>query len=355
MNAWLRKRLPELSEAVLFLLITLSLGWRLVNDSSAHYMPEPPQGSVATLLQRADAAYDRGDLAQAGVLYAEVLRLEPENVQAAVRLANLLHRNSWNDNAMALLDRALKADPNHLEAHLLRAKIYRDEGESELAAQEYELVVAQDPDNAEALYYLGTTYQAQRQFEKAIYAYVASANADKDLITPPFERVPFGVQARLQLGRTYRQLAGYQFQYGNMKDGMELLELGIEEIRKAAKLAEYLKLTDYREAHHELMAALQQKAQLLLRQRARPQELLAIYEEMIQLDPEDPYGWREAAQLIYQNARSRADLEKALEYFNRAFELDPGDLDAHTGRAAVMQDLARSDEELERIFAETAP
>ena len=55
-------------------------------------------------------------------------------------------------------------------------------------------------------------YQGTKQFEEAQDHYKKAIENDPDLIDVPFEPIPIGLQARLQLSRTYRNIQQmYQF------------------------------------------------------------------------------------------------------------------------------------------------
>ena len=349
---WWRARLGAV-EAVLCIALVASVAWRVSSDRVGSRGPVTAgDAPVADTLRRADAAYESGSLAASGALYADVLRKDVANVRARIRLANVFHLNSWNASALTMIDEALALAPTSGVARVLRAKIYRDNGDGTLAVAEYEAVLDASPRNAEALYYLGTSYQASRRFDDAIRVYMRAAEADTDLIVPPFESVPFGVQARLQLGRTYRQLCRVQFENDGYRDGMALLELALDALREAHALVESTLLRGYGDARGELTSALSYKATMLRRARQPEQAVLAVYEEMTRVDPDDVVAWLDAGQIRRRAAATRADLETVEGYFARAYELDPRDIDAHTNLLSVRQDLQRPDEELAIILGD---
>ena len=350
---WRAARLGAI-EAVILLALVISIVWRVNADrSGADPAPAPDVGQADVHLAAADEAYAGGRLAEASSLYADALRADDGNVHARVRLANIFHLNSWNDSALSMIDEALERDGANAVARLLRAKVYREEGEGPLAVAEYEALLEAAPQNAEALYYVGTSYQAARRFDEAIVSYRRAVEADADLVVPPFERVPFGLQARLQLGRTYRQLSRVQFQAGGYADGMSLVALALDALRDAHGVVGGMSMTQYSDVRAELTSALSFKM-TMLRRRQRPEsEVLTVFEEIIQVDPEDVGAWLDAGQIRRRAARTRADLELVETYFARAYELDPRDLDAHANLVSVRQDLDRNDADLQLILQDT--
>ena len=341
-------------EASLLIALVATVAWRIAGDRvGGRESVGPGPSPLPDTIRQADEAYESGALAVASALYADVLRKDVDNVHARIRLANVFRLNSWNASALTMVDEALALDPDNAVAHLLRAKIYRDDGESALAVAEYEVAIEAQPTNTEALYYVGTSYQAARRFDDAIRVYARAVEADVDLAIPPFEPVPFGIQARLQLARTYRQLSRVQLQNDGYEDGMALLELALDVLREADTVVKERGLDDYGDARAELISGLSLKATMLRRARRPESETLAVYEEMARVDPRDIDAWMEAGRIRRGIATSRADLEAVETYFETAYELDPRDQDAHTNLTSVRQDLARTDAELEEMFRDT--
>jgi len=352
---------PIVLEAFLLALLLVVMAMRLAYDhgGKASRKTAPISESVQMLRERAERAYQAKNLAVATTLYADLLRLEPEDIQARMRLAEVFHQNSWNESALALLEEVFQRDPNHTPAHLLRAKIRRDEGDSDLAVEDYRQVLAVDPNNAEAHYYLGTTYHAAKRIDEALREYELAIACDPHLAKPFFEAVPFGIQARILLGRTYRQQAMDAFNGGNPTEGMRRLEEALNILREAASLSKGIRPptdsvsegNEGYEARAELVNTLRQKASIL-RRTGDPNgpAVLAVFEEITRVDPEDTDAFLEVAMIHFRTARSREDLKKAEKAAQRAVELDPVDLDAQVTLKAIRDDLARSDAELAKMF-----
>ena len=176
----MKRRLPAYLEAALFLLLTATVAWRIAADRSGgkDMEIEPPAESAAELLEQADEAYESMDMAGAATLYHDVLKRDPDNLRSRVQLAHIFLLNNWNANSIQLLDEVLERDLDHLEARLLFAKILRDEGRSNTAALVYESSLRVNPNNAEALYYLGTAYQAAGKFKEALGSYRRAIESD---------------------------------------------------------------------------------------------------------------------------------------------------------------------------------
>ncbi len=96
--------------------------------------------------------------------------------------------------------------------------------------------------------------------------------------------------------------------------------------------------------------ALDEKARFLRRKGADERDILAVHEEKTRVQPEDPVAWLDAGQATMNLARTRPDVEKALEHFRKAFDIDPTYMDANANLIATEQLLRHSDEDLERVL-----
>lgn len=353
----MKRRLPAYLEAALFLLLTATVAWRIAADRSGgkDMEIEPPAESAAELLELADEAYESMDMAGAATLYHDVLKRDPDNLRSRVQLAHIFLLNNWNANSIQLLDEVLERDLDHLEARLLFAKILRDEGRSNIAALVYESSLRVNPNNAEALYYLGTAYQADGKFKEALGSYRRAIESDADLKPAPMEAAPFGVQAHLQIGRTYRQLARLHLgqaanaeRNGNPDDAAYARMLSkrrsdraLLELRAAHETAMRAGLEDYGDVMRELTSALAQEALNMRRNRKPETEILRVYQEIAQIDPSDIDAWIEAGRILILNAQTLADYETARRHFEAAYKLSPNDIDARIGMTEAQQEIDR--------------
>lgn len=353
----MKGRLPAYLEAALFILLTATVAWRIAADRSGgkDMDIEAPAESAAELLKQADEAYESMDLAGAAALYHDVLKRDPENLRPRIQLARIFLLNNWNANSIQLLDEVLERDLDHLEARLLFAKILRDEGRSKIAALVYESSLRVNPDNAEALYYLGTAYQADGKFTEALGSYRRAVASDKELKTPPMENAPFGIQAHLQIGRTYRQLARLHRRQaadaernGNAEDAAYARMLSqrrsgraLKELRDAHEKVLSAGLEDYGDIARELTSVLDQKALEMRRNKEPETEILRVYQEITQIDPNDIYAWIEAGRILILNAQTLPDYEEAYRHFEAAYKLSPNDSDARVGMTDAQQEIDR--------------
>ena len=292
----------------------------------------PPVAQVETFIEQGDEYFEKQDLAKALFAYwqgVQAIEANLHNVDHALRLhahlriSEIYFHSNWIADAEIHLNRATAINPSHPAVHLLRGKLLRDTGEQEQAVQEFLAVIAADPTYAEAHHLLGVLYQGTKQFKEAQTHYKKAIENDPGLIDVPFELAPIGLQARLQLSRTYRNIQQmYQFIDRELtaEEQAQLIELedkGVELLEEIVAQA-----PDFTEAKEELIGLLYARAATLRRggeQRAYD-DALDVYEQIVTLDATevDAYLWMGQ---IYNSFLQ--DPESALETYRKAYVLEP--------------------------------
>ncbi|MCK5055823.1 MAG: tetratricopeptide repeat protein [Candidatus Aminicenantes bacterium] len=120
-----------------------------------------------------------------------------------------------------------------------RGRVYYDAGEYENAAFQFKEAVKEDPTNADAYYYLGMSYKAERPFD-AVDAFKTAVSLDPDF-----------TDAYCNLGEVYNQLEMYNYATQVLRQALRikpdnfeaLIQLGIayasdKEYRAAVKVLE---------------------------------------------------------------------------------------------------------------------
>ena len=107
--------------------------WRA--ELSAH-----PDSFQANYTLGAGLALSAAHTAEAEKLLRRAAALEPGNAMALYQLAKLVWQGSKGREAVSLLERSIKADPNYRNAHYLLAQAYQESGRKEDAAREFAAV-----------------------------------------------------------------------------------------------------------------------------------------------------------------------------------------------------------------------
>ncbi|MCZ6681268.1 MAG: tetratricopeptide repeat protein [Candidatus Poribacteria bacterium] len=328
----MRKWLPYFEAVMLVLLIALIfLNTKRGNVEATS--PPPSQGQ--TFVAQGDEDFAKQDLAKALIAYwravqafeADAAATPAPNRQALLhahlRVSEIYFHSNWLQDAKAHLERAAKIDPDHPDVHLLRGKLLRDEGEQVAAVNEFLKVVEADATHAEVHYLLGVLYQGAKQYEQAMTHYEKAIESDPDLTAAPFESAPIGLQARLQLSRTYRRLLqDYRFIDRELTDEEQARLAGLEDKGIAILEEAVEKDPNFLVAKEELIGLLYAQAGALGRGREERfyDESLTVYEKITQLDPTEVDAWMWMGQIHNTYLQ---DPEAALDAYKKAYALEP--------------------------------
>jgi tetratricopeptide (TPR) repeat protein len=117
---------------------------------------EPADDDSEQYFTLAEQAEDSQLFAEATVLYARCLALDPSDSVAAYNRANCFRALGESDEAGAAYALAIKIDPSFVEAWFNYAALLKDEGKIETARKHLSRAIAIDPDYADAVYNLAT-------------------------------------------------------------------------------------------------------------------------------------------------------------------------------------------------------
>jgi CheY-like chemotaxis protein/TolA-binding protein len=111
--------------------------------------PPPPAGDApgayTALLTRGQARYKAGDLKGAAQLFGQAVETNPQGVDAMVALANAYYELDKNQEALAVVRRAVGIRPSHARAHLTLGTILQTLGQNQGAIQAYNTYLKLEP------------------------------------------------------------------------------------------------------------------------------------------------------------------------------------------------------------------
>ncbi|MGY8960139.1 MAG: tetratricopeptide repeat protein, partial [Alphaproteobacteria bacterium] len=121
-------------------------------------------------LEQAAQAEETGDTDQAGAIYSEILKHQPENIPAIAGLARNLHAKGETDAARALLDGLpdkAKQDPE-IKSVLASLDLAEKIGDSQVDLEPLRAQLAADENNHQARFDLALALYAANEAEAAI-------------------------------------------------------------------------------------------------------------------------------------------------------------------------------------------
>ena len=266
-------------------------------------------------IQRAFSLHRAGKLDEAARLYGEVLRDEPEQVDALYLLGSVHFQRGAFTAALARFDQALAVRPGFIEALAARGAALSSLGRHEEALAAYDAVIAANPAHAQswnnrgnALLALGRGLDSLASYDRALGLVSNYTDAWRNRAT-----------ALLQLGRP---------------------EEALESIEKALRLK-----PDFAEASED-------RATVLMRL-GRRDEAVAAYDRALALDPDNP-------QLLYNRGNAHAILKHYEEAIRDCEAVLARDSDYPYARGVLIHSKLQScdwralDEEKSKISAALA-
>jgi protein O-GlcNAc transferase len=275
-----------------------------------YQLPRPVRAGksdFASLFERAVAAHERGQLADAERLYAKALKKDSRHFVTVCRLGILRLQQSRFEEAAYLFRRAIRLDDTSADAHHYLAFVLTGLDEGEEAVRHYERALVLRPDFAEAHNNFGHLLQRRGRSEDAI----------------------------LQLEKALDLKPSYAEAHNNLGNVLHLLNLALEAVahyRKAIAIK-----PDYAEAYWNMANSLRALGNL--------DEAVASYERAIALRPDYPEAYNGLANTLRLLERS----DEAVAQYKKALALKPDYADAHINLAELLGALERPEEALEHF------
>lgn len=331
------------------------------------------QDSLTDRLKNAVAHHRRGDLARALAGYDAILALDPGFFDALHLKGVIAAQQGRNDEAVALMSRALAVMPDHVGAQGNLGNLLLRLGRAEEALDRFDALTARQPDNAgaqgaraAALHMLGRLDQAVAAYDRLLAldgnnaaawynrgnalqalgrAEDALASHDKALALRPGDvDTIYGQGNALQaLGRVAEAVACYDAVLALKEDHAEALSSRGNALRRLGRLDEALAGHDRAVALKPASADAHYNRGTALVAAGRLDEALQSYDRALALKPEH------AAALSGRGTalRDLGQLDAALASYDHALRLAPGDADTWSNRGILLQGLLRLDESLE--------
>jgi len=276
-----------------------STGWVAINLLIALAFLAPnvsaEQGSSPeALYKQAMEADDRGDVQKAITLYQELLRRQPDSVEARTNLGVALAKTGRYDDAIAQYEEALKRDPSNPIVRLNLALSEYKQGDFQLAASELQDLRKDYPENRQSLYLLADCYLRLGRNSEVV-----------ELLEPGFQAHPEDRAIDYALGTAL-------LREGKLQQG----EVVIDRILKDGDTAEANFLMG--EVH---FAAGNYK------------EAAAALRRSLKLNPSLPGCWS-----VYGHALlNSGEIEGAAGAFKKALEMDASDFSANLYLGSVLR------------------
>lgn len=134
---------------------------------------EPPRSAVTPFEQ---VENPNAAIAQ----YQQIVRAEPENVEAYMQLGQAFTETGQPQAAIAAFQEAAQLDPDRAEVHFQLGQLYQQQEQALKAIAAYRQVTRLDRENASVYFNLGIIYKNQRNFNDAATAFNQALQLDPD-------------------------------------------------------------------------------------------------------------------------------------------------------------------------------
>ncbi len=303
------------------------------NNFKAVTNPDSTQAQVK--FQQALAFHRQGEIAQAHLLYEEILKIQPSHFDALHALGVIAFQTGNPQKAVVLFGKALEINPNAAAAYCNRGFALHDLRQFGAALESYDKAIALNPDYAEAYNNRGITYQDLRKFYAALDSY------DKAIAIKPDYAEAFNNRGFVlhELKQFDAALASYDkaiaiqpghanvyINRGNTLKDLKQFDAALANYDKAIALK-----PDYAEAFDNRGHALQELGHFAA--------ALASYDKAIAFKP----GY---AGTYLKRGNALKDLQQyaeALASYDQAIAIKPDYIDAYNNRGMVLQDLKQFD------------
>ena len=254
------------------------------------------------MLQQAVALHQAGRLQDAAALYQQILQAQPDHFDALHLLGVIFFQAGQNSQAVELIQRAILLNPAHPAPYLNIGLALKGLGRAEEALASYDKAIALKPNYPDAFNNRAAALQDLRRLEEALASYDQAV-----ALHPGF------VEAWNNRGTVLRDLK-----------------------RAEEALASY----DRALALKPDFAAVWSNRGAMLQDLKRLEEALLSYDKAIALEPAYADAWNNRGVVL----RDLGRLDEALVCFDRAIAIQPAYVEAYFNRAPALRDLKRLDE-----------
>jgi tetratricopeptide (TPR) repeat protein len=160
-------------------------------EAQVHDSPDDADARLSLVM-----AYEKSALYDKAIDQCQqILRQEPNHVEAICQMGKMLFMTGAHDRASQDYDRALRINPNHVQTLISRALLRSKIGRYNEAERDLKQVLEYNPETSVACYHLGVLYTKRGLYGRAIQEFEHGLEID-----------PESADAYFQLGKTYDHL-----------------------------------------------------------------------------------------------------------------------------------------------------
>ena len=264
---------------------------------------------------------DLGEYQKARKYYREVLRLNPNQSQPHILIADLYRLEGKKDEAIYEYREASKIEPSNINIRNQLALLYSQKGDMERAIDEYQRILTVDPDNFQTHRQLGYMLMAMDRNQEAIreFEWVLTVDPDDEEV--------------------YQILGGLYLKVGRLRNAEEVFQTALtinpddsEAIAQLGEIYEKQNREDLALQHlsqavevDETNTAARQKLADIYERHSRDDLAIVELEKASQFQPDDPDIHGRLGDIYLRNQQ----VDKALLHYERTVEMEPSSAQLH--------------------------
>ena len=163
---------------------TTSISAPFTSDTQGRPLADPKEKvEVIRLMNKAEKESDQDDIEEAIDTLEEIIRLDPNIVDAHVMLGNLFTKRNLHQQAVAAYQKAIDLNPDYDLPKINLAIAYKEWEKYQEAISILEEVVSKQPRNSRANFHLGDVYRRQGMYDDALRYYKQGIEYDPNSAT----------------------------------------------------------------------------------------------------------------------------------------------------------------------------
>jgi tetratricopeptide (TPR) repeat protein len=284
--------------------------------------------SIGIELQAALALHQRGQLAEAQLIYEKILRKQSNHFDALHLLGVIFWQTRQLERAVELIDKAIKISPNNAAFYSNRGNALKELEQFDAAIADYDKAIQLKPDYADAYSNRGLALQDLKKFDAAIASYdeaiqlkpdYAEAYSNRGNALKELEQFDAAIADYDKAIQLKPDLAEAYSNRGNALQDLKQFDAAIASYDKAIQLK-----PDYADAYSNRGLALQGLKQF--------DAAIASYDKAIQLKPD-------YAEAYYNHGNALQDLKQfdaAIASYDKAIQLKPGYVEVYWNNSLAL-------------------
>ena len=294
---------------------------------------------IQQMLDTAMEHHLAGRLGDAEPIYRQVIAEHPDQPDAYHRLGMLAHHRGNADEAVTLIDRAIRIDPDDWRYHCGRGEVLLAVKQYSDAIAAFERALRLNGDALEALVGLAVTLHQTHELDRAIAVYQRLLS-----INPNLAEVHNRLGSALQsAGRLSEAIAAYRQAVALQPVNVEALSKLGSALQAAGRLDEAIAACRAALTFRPDFVPLYNNLGNVLADHKRFEEAAAVLRQAVTLDPEFASGWHSLAKVL----RERGEFDAALDACRNAVKVRPDFAEAYIMLGGTLRDLGRLNEALE--------